>query len=77
MELLLNKSTLKRVCDKMRDNRIEKKIKDRERRKKEKEKEMKCKGINVPLNKLKKLSASDILKLIYNLKESKTEFTLC
>ena len=77
MELLLNKSTLKRVCDKMRHNRIEKKIKDRERRKKEKEKEMKCKGINVPLNKLKKLSASDILKLIYNLKESKTEFTLC
>lgn len=77
MELLLNKSTLKRVCDKMRDNRIEKKIRDRERRKKEKEKDMKCKGINVPLNKLKKLSASDILKLIYNLKESKTEFTLC
>ena len=77
MELLLNKNTLKRVCDKMRHNRIEKKIKDREKLKKEKEKDMKCKGINVPLNKLKKLSASDILKLIYNLKESKTEFTLC
>ena len=75
-DILLNKNTLKRVCDKMMQNRLEQRIKDRIKRKKEKEEDQKVKGINIPLNKLKKLSASDILKLIYNLKESKTQFTL-
>ena len=75
-EILLNRNTLKRVCSKMRENLIEQRIKDRIKRKKEKEENAKIKGINIPLSKLKKLSASDILKLIYNLKESKTKFTL-
>jgi len=75
-EILLNKNTLKRVCSKMMENRAEQRIKDREKRKKQKEEDGKIKGINIPLSKLKRLSASDILKLIYNLKESKTKFTL-
>ena len=75
-DILLNKNTLKRVCSKMMENRAEQRIKDRIKRKKEKEEDSKIKGINIPLSKLKKLSASDILKLIYNLKESKTKFTL-
>jgi hypothetical protein len=75
-DILLNKNTLKRVCDKMRVNILERRSKEREKRKREREKEDKVKGINIPLSKLNKLSASDILKLIYNLKESKQAFSL-
>ncbi len=75
-DILLNRNTLKRVCSKMMENRAEQRAKDRIKRKKQKEEDEKVKGINIPLSKLKKLSASDILKLIYNLKESKTKFTL-
>ena len=60
----------------MMENRAEQRAKDRIKRKQEKEEDEKVKGINIPLSKLKKLAASDILKLIYNLKESKTKFTL-
>ena len=75
-DILLNRNTLKRVCSKMRENLIEQRAKDKIRRKKQKEEDEKVKGINIPLSKLKRLAASDILKLIYNLKESKTKFTL-
>ena len=75
-DILLNRNTLKRVCAKMRENLIEQRAKDKIRRKKQKEEDEKVKGINIPLSKLKRLAASDILKLIYNLKESKTKFTL-
>jgi len=55
---------------------LEKRDKDKEKRQKEKERDEKGPGINLGLNKLAKLPASDILKLIYLLKEQKVKFTL-
>ena len=51
-DILLNKNTLKRVCDKMRVNILERRSKEREKRKREREKEDKVKGINAeqPIN---------------------------
>jgi len=55
---------------------LEKKDTDKEKRQKEKERDDKGPGINLGLNKLATLPASDILKLIYSLKEQKVKFTL-
>ena len=56
--------------------KLKKKVQEREKRIKEKEDGKKIKGINIPLKKLNKLPASDILKLIFTMKEQKQEFTL-
>ena len=73
---LLSKQQLKVIVEKMPAVRKQKLLKEREKRKKERELDSKVKGINISLNKLSKLPASDILKLIFSMKESKTDFTL-
>jgi hypothetical protein len=73
---LLSKQQLKAIVEKMPAVRKQKLLKEREKRKKERELDSKVKGINISLNKLSKLPASDILKLIFSMKESKTDFTL-
>ena len=73
---ILTKNMLKKIVGNIREVRLEKRDKDREKRQKEKDKDENVKGINLGLNKLAKLSASDILKLIYSLKEQKVKFTL-
>lgn len=73
---LLNKNQLRAIVEHLPHVRKLKLIKQREKRKNEKEIDGKIKGINIPLNKLSKLPASDILKLIYAMKEKKQAFTL-
>ena len=73
---LLSKQQLKAIVEKMPAVRKQKLLKEREKRKKERELDSKVKGINISLNKLSKLPASDILKLIFSMKESKTDVTL-
>ena len=75
---LLSKSQLKCICNNIPEVRLKKKIKDQEKRKKEKESDdgLSKNTINLPMNKLKKLPASDILKLLYNFKEEKQKFVL-
>jgi len=72
----LTKHMLKQIVGHIREVRLEKRDKDKEKRQKEKERDEKGPGINLGLNKLAKLPASDILKLIYLLKEQKVKFTL-
>ena len=72
----LTKHMLKQIVGHIREVRLEKRDKDKEKRQKEKERDEKGPGINLGLNKLVKLPASDILKLIYSLKEQKVKFTL-
>ena len=72
----LTKHMLKQIVGHIREVRLEKKDKDKEKRQKEKEQDEKGPGINLGLNKLAKLQASEILKLIYSLKEQKVKFTL-
>lgn len=73
---LLSKQQLKAIVEKMPAVRKQKLLKEREKRKKERELDSKVKGINISLNKLSKLPASDILKLIFSMKEQKQDFTL-
>ena len=73
---LLTKSTLKYLVEHLPEVRKAKIIKEKERRQKEKLENQKVKGINLPLQKLGKLPASDILRLLYTMKEQKQEFTL-
>jgi len=64
---------MKQIVGHIREVRLEKRYKDKEKRQKEKERDEKGPGINLGLN---KLLVSDILKLIYSLKEQKVKFTL-
>jgi hypothetical protein len=73
---LLTKSTLKFIVEHMPEMRKKRLIKEREKRQKEKLENQKVKGINLPLSKMGKLPASDILRLLYTMKEQKQEFTL-
>jgi len=73
---LLNKNQLRAIVEHLPHVRKLKLIKQREKRKEEKEMDEKVKGINVPLKKLGKLPASEILRLIYAMKEQKQAFTL-
>ena len=73
---LLTKQTLKFLVDHMPEVRKQRIMKEREKRQKEKLENQKVKGINLPLKKLNKLGASDILRLLYTLKEQNQEFTL-
>ena len=73
---LLTKSTLKYLVEHLPEVRKQKMIKERERRREQKELDKSVKGINLPLKKLGKLPASDILRLLYTMKEQKQEFTL-
>lgn len=73
---LLTKQTLKFIVEHMPEVRKKRLIKEREKRQKEKLENQKVKGINLPLKKLNKLPASDILKLLYTMKEQNQEFTL-
>ena len=73
---VLTKSTLKYLVEHLPEVRKAKIIKEREKRREQKELDKKVKGINLPLKKLGKLPASDILKLLYTMKEQKQEFTL-
>lgn len=73
---LLTKYQLRAIVEHLPHVRKAKLIKQREKRKQEKEMDEKVKGINLPLKKLGKLPASEILRLIYTMKEKKQEFTL-
>jgi hypothetical protein len=73
---LLTKQTLKKIVEHMPEVRRAKLIKEKEKRQEQKELDKKVKGINLPLKKLNKLPASDILKLLYTMKEQNQEFTL-
>jgi hypothetical protein len=75
---LLNKSQLKYIVAHMPENRLKKKIEDQKKRKKETEfdSSLPKNSINLPLKRLSKLPASDILKLLYNFKEEKQKFVL-
>ena len=73
---LLTKQTLKFIVEHMPEVRKKRLIKEREKRREQKELDKKVKGINLPLKKLNKLPASDILKLLYTMKEQNQEFTL-
>ena len=73
---LLTKSTLKYLVEHLPEVRKAKIIKEREKRREQKELDKSVKGINLPLKKLGKLPASDILRLLYTMKEQKQEFTL-
>ncbi len=73
---LLTKNTLKYLVEHLPEVRKAKMIKEREKRREQKEIDTKIKGINLPLKKLNLLPASDILKLLYTMKEQKQDFTL-
>ena len=73
---LLTKQTLKFIVEHMPEVRKKRLIKEREKRQKEKLENQKVKGINLPLKKLNKLGASDILRLLFTMKEQNQEFTL-
>ena len=73
---VLTKSTLKYLVEHLPEVRKAKIIKEREKRREQKELDKSVKGINLPLKKLGKLPASDILRLLYTMKEQKQEFTL-
>ena len=73
---LLTKSSLKFLVEHLPEVRKAKMIKEREKRREQNELDKKVKGINLPLKKLNKLGASDILKLLYTMKEQNQEFTL-
>jgi hypothetical protein len=73
---LLTKQILKKIVEHMPEVRKKRLIKEREKRREQKELDKKVKGINLPLKKLNKLPASDILKLLYTMKEQNQEFTL-
>lgn len=73
---LLTKSSLKFLVEHLPEVRKKKMIQQREKRQEQKELDKKVKGINLPLKKMSKLGASDILKLLYTMKEQNQEFTL-
>jgi len=73
---LLTKQTLKFIVEHMPEVRKKRLIKEREKRQKEKLENQKVKGINLPLKKMSKLPASDILRLLFTMKEQKKDFTL-
>lgn len=73
---LLSKQQLKAIVEKLPEVRLKKRLKEREKRKKENEENSKIKGINISLNKLGKLPANEILKLIFTMKQNKQDFTL-
>ena len=75
---LLTKQQLKCICEKLPHIRLEKRIKDRQKRKEENEfyDKLPKNSINIPLKKLGKLPASEILKVLYSMKEQKQEFVL-
>ena len=75
---LLSKGQLKSICEHLPHVRCEKRIKERMKRKEENEFEMSLpkNSINIPLSKLAKLPASEIIKLIYSMKEQQQAFVL-
>jgi len=73
---LLTKSSLKFIVEHMPEVRKKRLIKEREKRQEQKELDKKVKGINLPLKKMSKLPASDILRLLFTMKEQNQEFTL-
>ena len=73
---VLTKKTLKYLVEHLPEVRKQKMIKEREKRREQTELDKKVKGINLPLKKLGKLGTSDILRLLYTMKEQKQEFTL-
>ena len=73
---LLTKSSLKFLVEHLPEVRKQRIMKEREKRREQKEIDTKIKGINLPLKKLSKLAASDILKLLYKMKEQNQDFTL-
>lgn len=75
---LLTRNQLKCICEKLPHIRREKRLKERQKRKEENEfyDKLPKNSINIPLKKLGKLPASEILKLIYSMKENKQEFVL-
>ena len=74
----LTRHQLKQIVDHIPEVRLLKKLKEKERQKKEKEEDegIPKHTIKINLNKLAKLPASDILKLIYSLKEKQQKFIL-
>ena len=75
---VLTKSQLRNIVSHIPEVRTKLQIKEKEKRKKEREYEdsVPKNSILISLKKLSKLPASDILKLIYNLKENKQKFIL-
>ena len=75
---LLTKNQLKCICEKLPHIRREKRIKERQKRAEENEfyDKLPKNSINIPMRKLAKLPASEIIKLIYSMKEKHQEFTL-
>ena len=75
---LLTKQQLKCICEKLPHVRCEKRIKERMKRKEENEFEMSLpkNSINIPMKKLNNLPASEIIRLMYSMKEKKQKFTL-
>ena len=75
---LLTKQQLRCICEKLPHVRCEKRLKDKQKRKEQNEFEMGLpkNSINIPLKKLAKLPASEIIKLIYSMKEQSQEFVL-
>lgn len=74
----LTRHQLKQICEHIPEVRLLKKLKEKEKRKKEREEDENTPShtIKINLNKLSKLAASDILKLIYSLKEKQQKFIL-
>ena len=75
---LLTKQQLRCICEKLPHVRCEKRLKERMKRKEENEfyDKLPKNSINIPLSKLSKLPASEIIKLIYSMKEQQQKFTL-
>ena len=75
---LLSKGQLKSICEHLPHVRCEKRLKERMKRKEENEfyDKLPKNSINIPLSKLAKLPASEIIKLIYSMKEQQQDFTL-
>jgi hypothetical protein len=75
---LLTRHQLKAIVSHIPEVRAKLRLKEKEKRKKEKESEdgLSKNTMMISLNKLGKLPASDILKLLYNLKENKQKFVL-
>lgn len=72
--MLLQKGTLKRVVEKIKQNKILNP--DYKKKEKKEDKSNSTNKVKLRLNVLKRLPASDIVKVIYMLKENKQDFTI-
>jgi hypothetical protein len=71
--ITLTKGTLKKVVEKIKQNKV---LNPRVKPEKKKENKLKKDQVKLRINVLKRLPASDIVKIIYMFKETKQDFVI-